>query len=187
AWRLAGLAAAVADRAALGAIATHIHSAARLDAHRPGRDRSALRRAVQLAHAREPRALDADLRAACLGVVVVTRHEYEQRNGSDADDSEQTHGKLPFRRIEFYARPSRAATTASLVGARCTHGSLIIRHRAVRSRYGVEGGSVSPQSPNGSSRSLTAALKPACRARLANACPSGVWRATPSNRIPSCW
>src|SRR5262249_8941648 len=43
----------------------------------------------------------------------------------------------------------------------------------------------SPKSPNGSSRSRTACLKPASAARCWKAKPSGVWRAIPSKRTPS--
>src|SRR5204863_5999206 len=42
-----------------------------------------------------------------------------------------------------------------------------------------------PKSPNGSSRSRTAWRQPASPARRANPCPSAVWRATPSSKVPS--
>src|SRR4051794_2068631 len=44
-----------------------------------------------------------------------------------------------------------------------------------------------PKSPNGSSRSRTASLKPDSAARRTKPWPSSVWRAMPSKKVPSSW
>ena len=59
------------------------------------------------------------------------------------------------------------------------------RRRRRRSRSRRSARHVRPKSPNGSSRSRTASLKPASAARRWKAKPSGVCRAMPSKKTPS--